>query len=188
MDLKSNEETGDYSDVRALYDTLHSDLRTTNVSEFQTSLEAVFDVDHFLRYLAANQVIQNWDTYGVMTHNYFLYGDGEALKWIPWDNNEAFAEGKMGGALSLGLTEVGDDWPILRYVLDVPEYEETYRQYVGEFASEHFTPEKMNATYDAHAAVIEEAASRETSGFSAALETLKAYTSSRAEAVDTFLN
>ncbi len=55
-------------------------------------LEAVFDVDTFLNWLAVNTVIQNWDTYGVMQHNYYLYNNPETgqLVWIPWDNNESF--------------------------------------------------------------------------------------------------
>lgn len=188
MDLKSNEDTGDFSDVRALYDALHSANRTTDEVEFKNALEAVFDVDLFLRYLAVNQVIQNWDTYGVMTHNYFLYNDRGLLRWIPWDNNEAFGDGKMGGALSLALSEVGDDWPLLRYVLDVAEYEETYRTYVGEFTEEFFTTEKMAAIYDAHALVLEEAAQQETNDFSTAVQALKSYTATRVDTASSFLN
>lgn len=58
--------------------------------------------------------MQNWDTYGRMTHNYYLYNNPESgkLEWIPWDNNEALQDGKMGGALSLSLSEVGVNWPL----------------------------------------------------------------------------
>lgn len=40
----------------------------------------MFDVDGFLRYLAVNGIIQNWDTYGRMVHNYFLYNAPETGK------------------------------------------------------------------------------------------------------------
>ena len=33
------------------------------------------DVDLFLRWLAVNSTIGNWDAYGAMAHNYYLYGD-----------------------------------------------------------------------------------------------------------------
>ena len=39
------------------------------------SLEAHFNVRAYLKLLAVNQTMQNWDTYGAMTHNYYLYGD-----------------------------------------------------------------------------------------------------------------
>ena len=75
-------------------------------------------MDGFLRWLAVNTVIQNWDTYGKMTHNYYLYNHttGKGLTWIPWDNNEALQSGKQGGALSLSMEEVGN--PIAFHALD----------------------------------------------------------------------
>ena len=39
---------------------------------WRANLETVFDTDVFLKYLAVNTVVQNWDTYGRMTHNYYL--------------------------------------------------------------------------------------------------------------------
>ena len=65
--------TGDYADVESLYDIINSSDRTTNTESWKTDLETVFNVDHFLKWLAANTVMQNWDTYGVMTHNYYLF-------------------------------------------------------------------------------------------------------------------
>ena len=66
-------------------------------------LEEVFDVSGFLNYLAVNSVIQNWDTYGIMSHNYYLYHDPttDLLTWIPWDNNEVDAIDKREGKLCL---------------------------------------------------------------------------------------
>lgn len=142
MYLKTNEDQPDYSDVFAFYEALHDDARTNDSDAWATQLESTFYVDGFLRYLAVNQVIQNWDTYGVMTHNYFLYSDEGLLTWVPWDNNESLKSGNMGGALSLSLNEVSDEWPILRFVMDVPAFEDTYRSYVQEFASGYFTEEK----------------------------------------------
>ena len=92
---KNNEEENDYSDIQALFSALHADTYTTNPSLWRTNLEAVFDVDVFLKYLAINGVVQNWDTYGNMTHNYYLYNNPASGKliWIPWDNNEAMKDG-----------------------------------------------------------------------------------------------
>lgn len=187
MELKTNEDAADYSDVKALYDALHADSRTSDVESFQAGLEAVFDVDSYLRYLAVNQVIQNWDTYGVMTHNFYLYNDGGRFVWIPWDNNEAFSDGKMGGALSLSLDEVSDQWPFIRYVLDVPAYESLYQEYVAEFSADVFSSEKMSALYDTHAAVISEPASNETPQFENAVSTLKSHVEQRTSAVQAYL-
>ncbi len=75
FDKETNEDEADYSDILALYDVLHSDQRVTDPNTWRSDLEAVFDTDTFLRWLATNTVIQNWDTYGVAYHNYYLYTD-----------------------------------------------------------------------------------------------------------------
>lgn len=113
---KSNEDQANFTDVAQFLTALHDGSRTSNPSEWRTKLEATFDVDTYLKYLAVNEVIQNWDTYGRMTHNYFLYNNPvtNQLTWIPWDNNEAFQEGKMGGALWLDFYNIyAGYWPII---------------------------------------------------------------------------
>jgi spore coat protein CotH len=67
----------DYSDILALYQVLHDETRSSDPDVWRSNLEAIFNVNGFLRYLAVNSVIQNWDTYGVMWHNYYLYHDPE---------------------------------------------------------------------------------------------------------------
>ncbi len=197
MEKKTNVEMADYTDVRSLYDIIHSDDRTNNLEQWKSNLEAVFNVDGFTKWLAANIVIQNWDTYGIMTHNYYLYNnpaDGK-LTWIPWDNNEAFQEGKQGGALSLGLNEVGSSWPLIRYIIDVDEYNEMYEGYLAQFVDEVFIPSEMIATYERYQAMIQEYAYAEEQGytfiqndseFDMAISDLKSHVQSRTNAVASF--
>jgi spore coat protein CotH len=108
FEKKTNVTNGDWSDIENLFDILHDDSRTNDPAQWRDDLESIFDVNEFLRWLAVNTTIQNWDTYGIMTHNYYLYHDpsDNLIKWIPWDNNEAFQDGKQGGALSINLSEV----------------------------------------------------------------------------------
>ena len=187
MDKKSNSSEADYSDVKGLYDLLHSDTRTTNETQWKADLENLLDVDRYLKYLAANTVIQNWDTYGIMTHNYFLYNDLGRLVWIPWDNNEAMQNGKMGGSLSLYLSEVNNNWPLIRYVIDVDAYEATYKEYVQEFTAQVFEPTSMSNLYSSYESLLSEYATQENSSFSSAVSTLKAHAVSRSQAVDDYL-
>jgi len=54
----------------------------------------------FLRWLALNSALENWDTYGGMAHNYYLYDDPDTgrLTWIGWDHDRILsAGGGMGG-------------------------------------------------------------------------------------------
>lgn len=150
MNKKNNEDAGDYSDVQSLYAVLHDDLRTSDPAAWQEQLEEILDVDVFLKWLAANTAMQNWDTYGRMTHNYYLYHhhDSHTLNWIPWDGNEALEDGKMRGTLSISLSEVGSDWPLIRYLIDQPIYLQKYQGFLKEFSENLFNEARMSVIYD----------------------------------------
>jgi len=62
----------------ALFEALHDDSVSDGI--WRQNLESVFDVYGFLKYLAVNAVIQNWDTYGRMTHTYYLYDNPKKMK------------------------------------------------------------------------------------------------------------
>lgn len=194
--LKTNEDSANYSDAKALYTTINSSLRTSDVETWKTNLEAVFDVDVFLKWLAANTVIQNWDTYGNMTHNYFLYNNPETsqLTWIPWDNNEAFQNGK--GSLSFSMSEVSSSWPLIKYIIAQSEYNAIYESYLQEFIDEVFIPDEMISTYSAYYDLLKDYAYAEESGytyimrdsyFDSAVSTLKTHVQSRNDAVSSYL-
>ena len=89
MEKKNNEELADYSDVQNFIIYLNASSRISDNTQWRYDLESVFDVDNFMKWLAVNTVIQNWDTYGKMTHNFYLYNDPATAKlvWIPRDNN-----------------------------------------------------------------------------------------------------
>ncbi len=167
MYKKTNEETGDYSDVEALYNALHNTTRNTDTEVWKTSLESVFDVNIFLKWLAVNTTIQNWDTYGRMNHNFYLYNNPESnkIEWIPWDNNEAFYDGKQGGALQIDLSDVGTDWPIINYILAIPEYETIYKDYLNDFISTVFYSDKMLTTYNRYYELINQYVIEEEPGY-----------------------
>ncbi len=152
FDKETNKDEADYSDVNALYDAVNDTF--TDDETWKSTLESVFDVDEFLNWLAVNTVIQNWDTYGKMTHNYYLYNDAGVLKWIPWDNNEALKDTDLAiqSPLSLELDEASlTSWPLISRVLEQTEYKARYQQYCETTVTDYFNKENMQALYeDAH--------------------------------------
>jgi len=199
MEKKNNEAAGDYTDVQALYSVINNANRVADPSQWKADLEGVFQTDIFLKWLAANTVIQNWDTYGRMTHNYYLYNNpvGNQLTWIPWDNNEALQEGKMGSALSLSLDEVSSNWPLIRYLLDDATYNQKYREYMLQFIQEVFIPNEMITRYNTYSSLLQDAAYAEASpytflhsdaDFGQAIEALKTHVQQRNDAVQAYLN
>ena len=127
---KKTNEDSDYSDIQAAIAALHGDR--SDEAAWRASLEAVFDVHGFLRVLALNQAMVNWDSYGCMPHNYYIYADPSddyRFAWIPWDLNESLLPESRTGCdpETIFFENTGDDWPLIRYILDDPEYAELYR-------------------------------------------------------------
>ena len=146
FDKETNIDEADWSDVQVLYDVLHSESRLTDPETWRAELESVFDVNSFINWLAVNTIVQNWDTYGVMTHNYYLYHNpqNDLLTWIPWDNNEAMkSSGGRGNTLSLGLDEVSEQWPLIRYLMDDEVYWQMYLADLELTIQGAFEPQKL---------------------------------------------
>jgi len=149
FDKESNKDKGDFSDVSALFNAIQADR--SNAVSWRSGLESTLNVDGFLKWLAVNTVIQNWDTYGQMAHNYYLYNNPEdnLLNWIPWDNNMALSSKSGKSPLSLSLSEVGTNWTLIRYLMDDSVYKATYTAYVRKTVSNVFNPTRMQTIYTA---------------------------------------
>ena len=149
FEKKTNEDEADWSDIETTHASLHA---TNDGAAWRSTLEETFDVDGFLHYLAMNNLMQNWDVYGSMTHNYYLYGDpadDNKLTWVPWDFNEAFSTGGRG-LLTLEMSEVTDDWPLIRNLMDDATYEEAYYTHLENSLATEFesaTIEGLASTY-----------------------------------------
>jgi spore coat protein H len=154
-DKQTNKKDADFSDVKALMDTLNSNLRLTNAAEWRSNLEKVFDVGNFLKWLAANSIMSNWDTYGSMAHNYYLYHNpiSGQLVWIPWDNNQSISSrGGMGGggredgqSASIGHENAGENWPLISYLLADETYHAAYLQAIEDVLEKGFNLEELTA-------------------------------------------
>ncbi|MFY8003479.1 MAG: Nif3-like dinuclear metal center hexameric protein, partial [Chitinophagaceae bacterium] len=78
--------------VKALIAALNNPSRVNDRTLWKKQLEAVFDVKGFLKYLAVNNTVGNWDTYGQVMHNYFLVSTDGILRWVPYDLNLSFQQ------------------------------------------------------------------------------------------------
>lgn len=203
FEKKNNEEENDFSDVQAAITALNSSIRTSNAAQWRTNLEANFNVYHFTKWLAVNTTLVNWDTYGGMAHNHYLYNHSEdKLTWIPWDNNEALKNqsGNNRSSVTLSLSSVSSQWPLIRYIADDATYYAAYKGYVRAFADDVFTSEKMDELFTRYHDLIspyvigpEETESGKytqlssSSSFTSELSSLKQHVADRQAAVKSFL-
>ncbi|WP_298880129.1 CotH kinase family protein [uncultured Polaribacter sp.] len=197
---KNNEDEANFTDVQNLLTILNDGTRTSEPVTWRANLEKVFDTDVFLKYLAVNGIIQNWDTYGRMTHNYFLYNnpDTSKLTWIPWDNNESLQTGKQGGSLPLNFSGLNSSsWPLIGYLYQDDVYKAKYDAYLKEVIEGAFQETSIQALYTKYAALIEEYATSEVSGYTflnssssfySAVSTLKSHATSRKSAVASYFD
>lgn len=200
FEKKTNEELADWSDIKQLFSVLHDATRTTNASLWRQNLDAIFDTDVFLNYLAVNTAIQNWDTYGRMQHNYFLYVNPKSNKfeWIPWDNNEALQFGKMQGSLNLDFSNLqSNSWPLIEFLYNDPVYKAKYDAYLNNVVEIAFNADEISSVYDRYASLINDYATTEQRGYSflsnsnefqQAISTLKSHAASRKQAIQNYLN
>ncbi|MBN1266422.1 MAG: CotH kinase family protein [Anaerolineales bacterium] len=214
---KENNSDSDWSDIEALFAVLHSNLRNEDPAAWRAELESIFDVDDFIEWLAIAAVIEHWDSYGNMDHNYYLYNDFDTgkLTWISWDHNETMSTTGMGSGardnirtvdgiegnapnnrggtnrtVSLDKSEIGDNWPLIRFLLDDPIYYELYINDLAEIVAGPFNPDHMVETYQSMADLIAPYAAADVGeeAFNNAVQQLIAYAYQRAEAVDEFLS
>jgi len=195
-------DDADKAEVQAAIAALQADR--TDATAWRSGLEARFDVALFLKFLAANTVLQNWDTYGMAPHNYLLYAepdDPDRLKWLATDLNEALrATGTPKPLPGLSLADVGDDWPLIRYVLDDATYAAAYRAEVQAFAEGPFAADALISRMEAlHALIAPSVAAERTpftllespEAFATSLDTgtdaLKPHVLARHQAVQAFL-
>jgi len=154
---KNNESESDWSDIEALYKTLHSKERISDPEAWRERLESIFDVDVFLEWLAISAIIQHGDSYGIRPNNYYLYNDPDTgmLTWISWDHDMILGNSdEMISNDFLGKDEIGQDWPLIRYLLDDPLYHNRYICYIEETINGPFKPDKLEVKCRALAELI----------------------------------
>ncbi|MBK9933107.1 MAG: CotH kinase family protein [Cytophagaceae bacterium] len=197
FEKKNNEDAADWSDVQNTVSALTATNRTSDAAAWRTNLEKYMNMEHYVKWLAVNTTLVNWDTYGAMAHNYYLYNHStQKLVWIPWDNNEALTS---SARVNLNLSGVANTWPLIKYVADDPVYYAKYKAYVKEFNDNVFTTAKMNQLFDNATNLItpyvngsEKEVSPYTnlsslSNFSAALPILKQHVVTRNKLVEEFV-
>ncbi len=105
-------------------------------------IESVLDIDSALKYIAANTVLGNYDSYnGNLAQNYYLYGQNGKFTVLPWDYNMSISGfGGGGDATTIPIDEpvMGvnmENLPLIDNLLAVDEYKEKYHEYVKELLS-----------------------------------------------------
>ncbi|MCP4550214.1 MAG: hypothetical protein GY835_27450 [bacterium] len=129
-------------------------------AEFAAELGDRFSLDNFLRAMAVDVCIGNWDNYWFGANNYYLYHntDSNRLEYIPYDLDNTYGVDFMGinwGERSLpgwgdgGYgSHDGQLPPLIRRILAVPSFVEQLRHYVRELVDGPFALTACEANID----------------------------------------
>lgn len=162
-DLKTNEDTSDHSALREF-------VREINAREgqgFVDYIEARFEVDRFLRYLAMGIYISNLDDYRFLANNYYLYfARARKIDFIPYDFDISLGTNWHGEMeyeefINQDIFETKNipaNWgdtsrrPLIDKILAVEEYRARYLQYLGEYVD----PERRLFVFDEYRAKFDQ--------------------------------
>jgi spore coat protein CotH len=102
--LKTNDKPEDNASMQRMI-SYYNAINSSNEQTFEQNLSTHMDFDYFLRYLAVDVAIKNWDgfrswyvdqaTRQGRNHNYFFYEEensGGKIWIVPWDMDQALGE------------------------------------------------------------------------------------------------
>jgi hypothetical protein len=132
---------------------------------FAARIGSYLEVDEFLRYVAVNATLANFDSFLSTGHNYYLYVDratGRA-SMLPWDMNMTFGGYSwVGTDAQIQDLSVTHPYPdrnhLIERVLAIPAYRDAYRGHVRKLAGSVFAPEAMRRRLASFAPAFDRAA------------------------------
>lgn len=87
FEKKSNELEDDWSDIDAVIDAA-----AVPEEDLLASLDAVIDLDEFIRFWALESLIRHWDGYAGNINNFWLYQSGGRLHFLPWGTDQVLID------------------------------------------------------------------------------------------------
>jgi hypothetical protein len=189
---KKNHKNSSYADLEQLFTVLHAPARTTDPQAWRAELESIFNVDSFLEWLGIATVLVDWDTYGIVPHNFYLYNDPVTgkLNWIAWDHNDAFQAGGFADLLTFDRANVGAASPLIRFLLDDPVYYARYLALLEENSRTILEPRALTETVRQRAALLAPHVARQMppADYNAAVADLTTFLDQRLAGLRAFLD
>jgi spore coat protein CotH len=152
-DLKTNETLDDYSDIVELADWVNNKAKQ---QDFTTEFPKIFDVDGYLKALAAEVLIGHWDNYFYNKNNYFIYHHPTTGKmvYMPYDMDNTF--GVQWGVDNINKRDI-HQWgntskskaPLTYALLAHDEFRLIYERYMYQAIQSFFNLDHMGPVIDA---------------------------------------
>lgn len=126
----------------------------TDVAVFRSRIADYLDVEAFLRYIAVNAFLVNWDSYLRGGHNFYLYLDpaDDKFRFLPWDMDLSLGGRARGDTFDL-MAPATSDQPLIYWLLEDPAVAARYKAIVRDLGATAFSGSEITKTIDALEAV-----------------------------------
>ncbi|VAW46987.1 hypothetical protein MNBD_GAMMA02-125 [hydrothermal vent metagenome] len=153
FDLQTNENDNDWSKFLGFVDFINN---ATDI-EFENDFTDIFHLDEYLRIVAIDILINNWDSYLDHGRNWYMYHEprSDKIHWIPWDYNFAFDRG-TGGSGDLALIQNSLGKVLNNRIFNTPELRTRVMDYMCEILDYNFTNDRLTPMMDSQVALIED--------------------------------
>lgn len=157
--LKTNEETNDYSGLVEMIDILNN----SDPDTFPTTLEPLMDIENVLTGLAIDNLFSNTDSYTGSAHNFYIYQSDTSGQFshILWDTNEAFGSFTRFSDRGSDETELhpfwlpsGEERPLMEQIWENDTYAHDYLLILARMLREGFDANTMTARIEQLANLI----------------------------------
>ena len=153
FELQTNETEDDWTKFIDFIDFIN---HSTN-ADFKEGIEDLFDLDEYLRILAIDILLNNWDSYIEHGRNWYLYHNPKTDKihWIPWDYNFSF-DRDPSGSVDFPIILNNNEKVLIKRIQEVPEFKERYLNYMCEILAVNFTQDRINPILDQELDLIDD--------------------------------
>ncbi len=143
--LKTNKTEDDWSGFIELARTINSDQ-----SEFDSDIESKINLDGFLKVLAADVLMNNWDSYYEHGRNFYIYEDPESglFQWLPWDYNLSFDVNDQPIEIEYDNSEMTESKPLVVGVMNNDSFKEIYFTHMCTLINDNFNLESLEGDID----------------------------------------
>ncbi len=146
-DLRTNVEEWDYTPLAEFIDVLNN---TGSGENFRCALEEVFDVENYLKVIAMDILIGNWDGPMVNKNNFYLYHNPSSgrITYIPYDLDNTFGIDWFGVQWSSSTiydwsSYSGESRPIYDKIISDDEYRKRVSYYFDEILNTAFNTDLL---------------------------------------------
>lgn len=138
---KTDVSEGDQAALIALTRLIHK----ADDEQFRREIDSLLDTDQFARFLAANTLLSNMDSFLTQVHNYYLYlpPDTKKFEFLPWDMDLSMGAFFMAGSaeqlqdLSIRHPHMGQNRLIER-LMEWDKFEAIYRDHLQGITESEF--------------------------------------------------